>query len=175
MSDIKDYDSIYGPVIVINNGNLIHNAPNFDGPRKIMEDLLMEARRTNGTLIPMTTHYPGVNKLPQYMDLQGPLKIDAANNKLLQWAKTNNLWYLDFFDYTKGLWSRDGVHYNDENIVFAQLLLNSLWRMQQDHGLLPVVSESNPEDPTNFKFGHPKDVGKNIYIGDVPRPYVSLS
>ena len=174
-SPIEDYNSTHDPVIVIGNGAAMHSVFSFYEPRETMEMLLREARKTNGTLIPMTLHYPGVNKVPYYMESQGPPQIKAANGKMLQWAEDNNLWPLRLFEYTEGLWSRDGVHYDDENIVFVQLLLNSLWRMQREHGLLQVVPERNPQDPTNFKSGDPKDLGAEVYFGDVPRPYKSIS
>ena len=174
-SYIEKYDSAHGPVIVIANGNAMHSVSNFEEPKKTMEMLLGEARKTNGTLIPMTLHYPGVNKVPTYIKSQGPSQIEAANKKMLQWAENNDLWPLRLFEYTEGLWSRDGVHYDDENIVFAQLLLNSLWRMQREYSILPVVAEHNPEDPTSFRLGHPKDVGVTAYVGSVPRPFKSIS
>ena len=173
-SPLEDYDSIYGPVIVIANGAAMHSVSNFDVPRIKMEELLKQARKTNGTLIPMTLHYPGVNKVKAYSQSQGPPQIEAMNRRMVQWAKANNLWPLRLFEYTKGLWSTDGVHYADENIVFVQLLLNSLWRMQREHGLLAVVPERHPEDPTSYKFGKPSDVGLKPGVAVVPRPYQSL-
>ena len=168
----------YGPVIVITNGAAMHSVSNFEVPRMKMEELLKLTRRTNGTLIPMTLHYPGVNKEEAYIQSQGPPQIEAMNRNMVQWAEANNLWPLRLFEYTKGLWSNDGIHYNDENIVFAQLLLNSLWRMQREHGLLAVVPERQPEDQTSFKFGQLSDVGVKLLnghtLGEVPRPYQSL-
>ena len=142
-----------------------------------MEELLKQARRTNGTLIPMTLHYPGVNKVKAYKNSQGPHQIEAINNKIVQWADANNLWSLQLFEYTKGLWSPDGVHYLDENIVFVQLLLNSLWRMQHEHNILEFVPEGNPEDPTTYKFPNNVDFGpmeQKGEAGHVLRPYHSL-
>ena len=156
----------------------MHSVGNFNVPRKKMEDLLKQARMTNGTLIPMTLHYPGVNKVKKYKDLQGPSQIEEMNINMLHWAKANNLWPLRLFEYTKGLWSNDGIHYNDENIVFVQLLLNSLWRMQREYGLLAIVNEYQPEDPTTFKIGNLNEVGVKLLNGhppgEVPRPYQSL-
>ena len=173
-SPLDDYNPRYGPVIVIANGAAMHSVSNFDAARGKMEELLKQARRTNGTLMPMTLHYPGVNKVQAYKSSQGPAQIEAINKKMVQWAKAKKLWPLQTFEYTKGLWSNDGVHYGDENIVFVQLLLNSIWRMQQEHDLLAVVPERQPEDPTSFKFGKPSDVGLNPWVGEVPRPYKSL-
>ena len=177
---LRSYNTSWGPVVVIANGQAMHSKPtisNFDQPRRRMESLLKQARKTNGTLIPMTLHYPGENKVKAYRSTQGPPQIEALNKKILQWANANNLRPLRFYEYTKGLWSPDGVHYLDENIVIAQVLLNSLWRMQQEHGLLDFVPEQNPEDPTSFKY--PKNMelgplGPNGQIGHVPRPYKSL-
>ena len=157
----------------------MYSVSNFDVPRRRMEALLRQARRTNGTLMPMTLHYPGVNKVKEYQKSQGPPQIAAINRKMVQWANENNLWPLRLFEYTRGLWSPDGVHYLDENIVFVQLLLNSLWRMQREHGLLTLVPESNPEDPTSYKFINDMECPKCRLahwkqVGDVPRPYVSL-
>ena len=170
--------SAHGPVIVITNGAAMHSVGNFDAPRKKMEDLLKQARMTNGTLMPMTLHYPGVNKVQKYKDSQGPSQIEEMNSKMLDWTKANNLWPLRLFEYTKGLWSNDGIHYNDENIVFVQLLLNSLWRMQREYGLLAIVNEYQPEDPTTFKIGNLNEVGVKLLNGhppgEVPRPYQSL-
>ena len=173
-------DSTYGPVIVITNGAAAHSVGNYDEARVKMEYLLKQARRTNGTVIPMTLHYPGVNKPEAYIKSHGPPQIEAMNRKMVQWAEDNDLWPLRLFEYTKGLWSNDGTHYNDENIVFVQLLLNSLWRMQREHSLLAVVPEGLSEDPTSFKIGNPSDVGVKLLNGhlpgeaEVPRPYQSL-
>ena len=173
-STLEDYNPTHGPVIVIANGAAMHSVSNFEVPKRIMENLLKQAKKTNGTLIPMTLHYPGMNKIPVYRSSQGPPQIEAMNKKIVQWAKREDLWPLRLFEYTKGLWTIDGVHFGDENIVFAQLLLNSLWRMQREHRLLAVVPERNPRDPTSYKFGHPKDVGIPIRVGEVPRPYQSI-
>merc|ERR1711923_545452 len=99
----------------------MHSVSNFEAPKRTMENLLKLARKTNGTLVPMTLHYPGVNKVPAYRSSQGPSQIEAMNQNMVQWAKRENLWPLRLFEYTKGLWSNDGVHFGDENIVFAQL------------------------------------------------------
>ena len=186
---LGNYNTAWGPVIVIANGQAMHTKPditNFETtngpiqPRRRMEHLLQQARKTNGTLIPMTVHYPGENKVKKYRSTQGPPQIEALNKKILQWANANNLWPLRFYEYTKGIWSPDGVHYLDENIVFAQVLLNSLWRMQQEHGLLEFVPEQNMEDPTSFKYpenmelGPIEELGPKGHVASVPRPYKSL-
>ena len=173
-SPIEDYKTSFGPLVVISNGHAMHSLSNFDVPRKKMEELLKQALKTNGTLIPMTLHYPGENKPDAYKKSQGPSQIEAVNGQMLRWAQENKLWPLRLFEYTTGIWSRDGVHYDDENIVFAQLLLNSLWRMQREHGIIAVMPESNLEDPTHFKFGKPQDVGVPAYTGRIPRPFKSL-
>ena len=173
-SPIEDYKTNCGPLVVVSNGHAMHSLSNFDVPRKKMEGLLQQARQTNGTLIPMTLHYPGENKPEAYRKTQGSSHIEAVNGEMLRWARENNLWPLRLFEYTTAIWSRDGVHYDDENIVFVQLLLNSLWRMQREHGIIAVVPERNPEDPTNFKFGKPQDVGIQAYTGRIPRPFTSF-
>ena len=176
-SPLGNYKSAWGPLIVIANGGAMHSVSNFDVPRRKMEGLLKDARKTNGTLIPMTLHYPGVNKVEKYRTSQGPPQIEAINKKIVQWAYDHNLWPLRLYEYTQGLWSPDGVHYLDENIVFAQLLLNSLWRMQHEHNVLSLVPENNPEDPTTYKFPYDMEsgpLGPEGHIGNVPRPYESL-
>ena len=177
---LGNYNTAWGPVIVLANGQAMHTKPditNFHHPRRRMESLLKQAWETNGTLIPMTVHYPGENKVKAYRSTQGPPQIEALNKKILQWANINNLWPLRFYEYTKGLWSPDGVHYLDENIVFAQVLLNSLWRMQHEHGLLKFVPEKNMDDPTSFKYPENMELGSLGPMGhivSVPRPYKSL-
>ena len=44
-SPLEDYDSIYGPVIVIANGAAMHSVSNFDVSRRQMEELLNKPRR----------------------------------------------------------------------------------------------------------------------------------
>ena len=174
-SAFEDYLNSYGPSVVVSNGHVMHSWQNFDVPRKKMEGLLKQALQNNGTLIPMTMHYPGGNKPPQWEKTQGQKQIKALNGKMLSWAGRNNLWMLPLYEYTTGLWSRDGVHYDDENIIFAQLLLNILWRMQQEHGIIGIVPESNPDDPTTFNIRKPQDVGlKAWHTGKIPKPYKSL-
>ena len=172
---IEDYKASHGPLVVVSNAHAMHSLSNFDVPKKKMDELLKKARETNGTLIPMTLHYPGENKQEAYRTSQGPSQIEVVNGKMLSWAQENKLWPLRLFEYTNGIWSRDGVHYDDENIVFAQLLLNSLWRMQREHNVIAVVSERDPGDPTSYKFGKPQDVGIPAYTGKIPRPFSSFS
>lgn len=175
-SPLEEYDAkIGGPVIVIGNGQAMHAVGQFNTVKSRMEGHLAQARATNGTYIPMTLHFPSENKPKQYRQSQGPTPIENMNRQIIEWAQTNNLWPLRTYEYTKGLWSRDGVHYDDENIIFVQLLLNNIWRMQREHHMLAIVPEKNAMDPTHFVVGRPEDVKVSAWTGDVPRPYQSLS
>lgn len=171
---VEEYTSSTTPVVVVGNGQLMHRVNSFGTVKGEMEMLLRHARRNNGTYIPMTSHYPDANKPSGYVSFQGPEPMKLFNQKVLDWAEMQGTWPLRTFEYTNGLWSRDGTHYDDENIVMVQLLLNSLWRMQREHGLIAIVPEADPEDPTNFRITRPEDLNIPTNLGPVPRLYESL-
>jgi hypothetical protein len=161
-------------LIVIGNGAALHKKLDFTVIQKAMEERLEQSRSTGGIYIPMTVHWPGPNKPIIYSLNQGEEQVENYNNELRDWADEQGIWPLNTYEFTKGLWCRDGVHYDDDNIVMAQLLLNQLQQMQE-RGIISVVPEANPHDPSIFPRGDPRDVGIiQSYIGSIPRPYKPL-
>jgi len=167
---LQDYNRTLGPVVVIGNGLAMHkgfgNTEAFYGEMEIFRGL---AESTGGTYIPMTVHHPGRNKVEAYQKSQGDKQCRGLNDKIVQYANKHNLWILQTYEYTKYLWSRDGVHYDDENIVIVQLLLNQLWFMKNEQRISTVL-ESNILDPTIFSSASLDSVNIKAYTGSEPRP-----
>jgi len=121
-----------------------------------------------------------------YKVVQGAARVHAYNEALRAWSMqhgddNNNdlgdVWPLETYDFTRGLWSRDGVHYDDDNIVLAQLLLNHIWYLQLHH-VIPFVERTREEqenDPFAFRMGKPEDVGVGTNTGKIPRPNYSAN
>ena len=96
--------------------------------------------------------------------LQGDIKVRIYNNKVRRWAKAQGLWVLESYAFTKGEFSRDGVHYDDANIALAQLLLNYLARLQERQDLR-VEPEASAADRSTYRLGDPTKVGVPVYKG----------
>eukprot|EP00961_Rhodomonas_salina_P151775 2042968-Rhodomonas_salina.1 len=105
---LAQYDAVVGgPVTIITNGNAMHSGMMFGPVQETLEEYLLAAQKTNGTLIPMTIHFPTANKPPAYRKSQGEGPAMELNKQMLKWAERNNLWTLNTFEYTRGIWSRD--------------------------------------------------------------------
>ena len=158
------------PLIGIGNGDGLHNQLDFRKVFTKLDALRDLSANTGGTFIPMTVHWPGPNKPVPHKIAQGEQAVQHFNTEMRRWSMFHDLWPLETYEFTKGMWSRDGTHYDDDNIVLVQILLNHLWYMQR-HGKLAVVPEENAADPTNFRPGQPEDVNVETNPGPVPRPY----
>jgi len=160
------------PLIVIGNGNALHRQLEFRNVYQHMDILRRVSTASGGTIIPMTVHWPGPNKPVPYRLLQGYTAVQRYNQELRHWSLYYDLWLLETYQLTKDMWSRDGTHYDDDNILLVQVLLNQLWYLQLNGKLAVVAEQSNdPNDPSNFRIGRPEDVHVETNHGPVPRPY----
>jgi len=159
--------------VVIADASALHKSLDFETAAGVFERTYNELQ-PNGTLIPMTINWPGPNKPEKFIETQGIKAVEHYNTKLKDWAKEkNDAWVLDSYTYTRGEYSRDGVHYDDLNVGLAQLLLNYIARLQ-GKGALSKLPEEMPNDPTNFKAGTPDQVGIEVYRGPHPPPQNSF-
>lgn len=151
-------------LVIIHDGSALHTALEWSIVKKEMEAALDIARHLGGDLIPMTVHWPGPNKPAEFRKSQGVEKVELYHSKLREWSTGHDVWVLESYQFTKGEWSRDGVHYDDRNIALAQLLMNYLERMLEAGKLRPVF-EFNPIDPSTYHRGKPENKNIPVYRG----------
>lgn len=115
----------------------------------------------------MTLNWPSPNKPKEYVESQGDEMVKQHNARVRSWAKSQgDLWVLETYSFTKGEYSRDGVHYDDKNIGLAQALLNYILRLQEV-GRLKALPEARADDASTYKIGDPTKVGIRVYKGPV--------
>lgn len=117
-------------------------------------------------LIPMTVHWPGPHKPAAYLETQGQTAVQRYNRGLREWARRGGagrhdavsgrhddaaapVWVLETYAFTEGLHSHDGLHYQESNVVIAQLLFNLLDHLQRTKAL-PPLREARPADTSTF-------------------------
>jgi len=165
-----------GQAVYVTDFQALHHA--FKSPEEeIMSYLVdLEGRNGNagyarGSLIPMTVHWPGPNKPPKFSREQGEENVERYNSFLRNLSTSNGLWLLESYAFTKGEYSRDGVHYDDANIPLAQILLNYLGR-SQEAGRIRVVREQSENEDEKFVETSPEyayeQVGLSVRVHHGP-------
>ena len=128
--------NVYNHIIIVSDAAALHYDLQSQKSIQFFENLLALNLTAKLTVLPMTIHWPGPHKPQKWHKTQGVEAVTTYNQDLRTWASTTaavvatsqilmkSLYIFDTYEVTHGEFSRDGVHYDDVNIVLAQLLLN---------------------------------------------------